>query len=280
MPPFANLLLGTARLVAAVFSAAALFASLGCGTEPAPPAWHECVKSSNWTGDGAAKRLMNLLSPYMTEEAFNNRYAWAKSRGVDHFNLFVCNHHDGEYAIRTDGYSIYGNSIDWAVDEHFCKVMLERINKIRDDGYGVIIWLVADDDGGWNTQLDRNWEQYCKDLKELGFFDHASIVVIGLETDEYWNASQAGNNMGILRKYYSGKTGIHCTAGKYDWGQCADIMFLQIDPKSSKKQIVSLITKAKKSLNKPVCMFELERAEHRRKALWALEAGAYAVGNW
>jgi len=239
--------------------------------------WDECKKSSNWTGKNAAKRMMNMLSPNMPDSVFNERLNFIKSRGCDHANVFVCNKGDGEYA----GYSIYGNSITWIINKNFCSVMEKRIKKLKDSGLGIVLWLAADDDGGWNKELAKHFAEYSKDIKSLGWFKYASAVVIGLECDEYWNANQVVANIAALRKEYSGKIGVHMTSGKWDWVKAADILFYQTNPGKSAAQIESETkTVVAKCGGKPVCFFEMERNENRDLCEAAFRGGAYSVGNW
>lgn len=238
--------------------------------------WDECKKSSNWTGKNAAKRMMNILSPNMPDSVFKERLNFIKSRGCDHANVFVCNKGDGEYA----GYSIYGNSITWIVNKNFCNAMEKRLKKLKDSGLGIILWLAADDDGGWNKELAKHFADYVKDIKSLGWFKYASAVVIGLECDEYWNANQVVANIAATRGAYSGKIGVHMTSGKWDWAKAADILFYQTNPGKSAAQIENETKSVIAKCGKPVCFFEMERNENRALCEAAFRGGAYSVGNW
>lgn len=240
--------------------------------------WTDCTKSSNWTGRNAAKRIMNILSPNMSDAAFNERFNWAKARGVDHFAVFLTNYKDGEYA----GYSPFGKNfnIDAGVDKVSVKVMEKRINKMIDNGFGFIPFLMADDSSAWAKSAASKWDKYCKAIKDLGWFDKSSMVVIGLEIEEYWNNPGTVNNLiKILRKYYKGKIGTHHVSNQYGLA-LGDVAFLQMNPGQSDSNITNFIKKAKSALGKPICMFELERNEDRHRSEVALKAGAFSVGNW
>ena len=258
------------------------FVATGCKFPPDDPTkkpkkWDECTKSSNWTGKNAAKRMMNILSPHMPDSVFDERVKFIKDRGCNYVNLFVSNKGDGEYG----GYSIYGNAITWLIDKNYTAKMTERIKKLYNDGFGIVLWLMADDDGGWNKQLATNFATYAKDIKSLGWFDYASTVVLGLELDEYWTATQVANGMVALRASYSGKTGVHMTSGKWDWVQVADILFYQTAPGKSASQITAETRKIVANCKgKPVCFFELSRTEDRDLSNAAFAGGAYSVGNW
>ena len=240
--------------------------------------WDECTKSSNWTGKNAAKRIMNILSPNMSDASFNERYNFAKGRGVNYFAVFLTNHKDGEYA----GYSPFGKSfnIDKGTDKASCEVMTKRINKMLDDDIAFVPFMMADDSNDWARTAASKWDKYCKALKDLGWLDKASMVVIGLEIEEYWkDAKTVSNLISILRKYYNGKIGTHHVSNSYGLA-LGDVAFLQMNPGQSDSAIKSYVNKAKSALKKPVCMFELERNEDRHRSQVALDAGAFSCGNW
>lgn len=245
------------------------------GLGPTIRKWDECTKSSNWTGRNAAKRIMNILSPNMSDAAFNERFNWAKGRGVDHFNVFITNQKDGECA----GYSIYGKNFAQSAgpDKNFCKIMEKRIDKMIDNDFGVVLWMTADDTS-WNKTM--NFEKLCKDVKDLGWFKKASAVVVGLECDEYWSASQVANYCKILKKYSGLKVGVHQTSNRSDFVKFGDLAYLQVPPGTAQSKIKSFVQNVKAATGKPVCMFEMERSEDRNRSKAALEAGAFSVGNW
>lgn len=241
-----------------------------------PKSWDKCTKSSNWTKD-AAWRMMNMLSPGMSDAKFEERLKFIKSRGCNYVNLFLCNKGDGECA----NYSIYGNSISWKVNNDFVNVMKKRINRLYKDGYGIVLWLTADDSKDWNSKLIENPERYCKDLKDQGLLDYASIVVVGLEVEEYWTYDQCKKMTNALRKVYSGKVAIHQQSGHKDRANLVDIFFYQTSTGKNASQIKSESKKICTALGgKPVCFFELSRKEDRKLSEAALSGGAFSVGNW
>lgn len=261
-----------------IFSLLAAFAicASSCTTTKAVK-WDKCTKSSNWTGKNASIRLMNILSPHMPDSSFNDRVGFIKSRECNCVHLILANKADGEYG----GYSIYGNSITWNIDKNYTDIMGKRIKKLRSDGFGIVLWLVTDDDGGWNKTLAGNFKKYVEDIKSLGWFDYASTVVLGIEMNEYWSVSQVQNCVNALRSVYSGKVGIHMTSGKWEWISFGDILFYQVNPGRSAAQIESdargVVSKCG---GKPVNFFELSRSEDRALSEAALRGGCYGVGNW
>lgn len=240
------------------------------------PSWDQCTLSSNWHGANASQRMMNILSPHMPDAVFDQRVNFIKSRGCNCVHLILCNKSDGEYG----GYSIYGNGISWTVNKAYTDVMTKRIKKLRKEGFGIVLWLTTDDSTAWNRTLAGNFPKYVSDIKSLGWFSHASTVVLGLEMDEYWSAAQAASAAQALKGVYKGKIGVHLTSGRYDWANIADILFYQTAPGKNASQIKSECTKVKKAVNKPVNFFELSRTEDRNLSKAAMEGGAYGVGNW
>ena len=240
--------------------------------------WDECTKSSNWEGSNAQHRMMNILSPRMPEAVYKERVKYIKSRGCNCVNLFLCNKGDGEYA----GYSICGNNFTPGnVDADYSKTMLKRVKELYNEGYGIVLWLAADDSSAWNKTMVANAQWYVNTIKDLGFFDYASTVVIGLEVNEYWTAGQCATMANCLRQVYSGKIGIHQTSDRIDYAGLADIMFYQTTPGKSPEAIAKMTKNVVDKLNgKPLCFFELSRQADRKACDAALGAGAFSVGNY
>ena len=240
--------------------------------------WDQCTLSSNWDGGNAEKRMMNILSPHMPDSVFKERMSFIKSRGANCVHVFVCNKGDGEYA----GYSICGNRFTpGSVDKNYANAMLKRLKEIRKSGYGIVLWLAADDSSTWNKTMSNNAKWYMQTLKSLGFFKYASMVVVGLEVDEYWSKATTAEMINQLRGCYSGKIGVHETSNKIDYADIADIMFYQTAPGKSPKEIATLTKSVVAKLGKkPMCFFELDRHANKKACEAALKAGAFAVGNY
>lgn len=243
--------------------------------------WDLCTKASCWDGTNASKRMMNMLSPKMSNSKFNEYLSWMKGRGCNTAHLFVCNHKDGEYA----GYSIYGSSFNLSIDNSSCNLMLSRINTILNSGLAVVLWLAADDDAGWNATManNDNAKKYINDLHSKGFLnpDLISTVVLGLEMNEYWNSSQVSAMKTALRTKWAGMVGTHCTSGNTQFQKYGDIVFYQVAPGTNVNTIISQCNAIRTSTGKPVNMFEMERGPDRNKCVAVLNSGAaFAVGNW
>lgn len=239
------------------------------------PSWSKCRKASCWFGSNASTRIMNILSPNFSDRQFKDRVKMAADRGVDTFHVFLTNKGDGEGAP----YSIYGADFHQArgVDKASAELMDRRIRHLRKQGYGVVLWLMADDSSAWSKTIDL--DLYCHDIADLGWFDLASTVVVGLEADEYWNAASVQAAVAAVRKRYKGKVGVHMTSGKTSFASLVDVFFYQTSPGKTASQIASETKKALKC-GKPVNFFELSRGPDRALAQAALDAGAYGVGNW
>lgn len=238
--------------------------------------WDECTKASCWNGSNAQQRMMNMLSPFMSTEKFNTYMTWMKSRGCNTAHVFVSNKADGEKA----GYCIYGRDWDWSVDPAFVKLMNDRIDILVKNGFGVVVWLFADDSSAWNSKAKTNFQQYLNDLNNQGLLKYASTIVVGLELDEYYNANDVSKLVSATRKVYPGKIGVHQTSYNYGYAKYGDIMFYQIKPGNSTSKIKSEVIKVRNATGKPVNMFEMERNPAQDKCNAAFSAGAYAVANW
>ena len=243
------------------------------------PSWDKATLSSNWNGSNAQQRMMNILSPSMSDAKFKERVAFMKSRGVNTAHVFTMNKGDGECA----GYSPFGNNFtSYAVDKAFADKMTKRIKELRKQKWAVVLWLAADDSGAWTKDVVSSaskCEKYVKAIKDLGWFDEASTVVAGLEMDEYWSANQAALMVSTIRKHYKGKVGTHHCSSKAPFAGLGDILFYQVEPGKS-VQAIKADTKKALTYGKPVNFFELQRNPNRTLCQAAMEAGAFAVGNW
>ena len=240
------------------------------------PAWDKCRKASCWSGSNAAIRLMNILSPHMDDGVFRSRVGWMKARGCDTAHLFVSNNKDGQYA----GYCPYGTAWTWKIDNKLCKLMRERMRYLRRNGFAVVVWLFADDDGGWNREAAKSFPGYLSDCKESGLLTLASQVVIGLELNEYYTYTQVGELAAATRAVYKGKIATHETSSRCAFAGMADVVYYQLNPGVSAAQVASATRAVKASTGKPVNMFEVSRSENRALADAALNSGACGVGNW
>lgn len=245
------------------------------------PVAAQCTKSTNWNSGNADDRYMNMLAPKMSTAKFNSYLSVIKSRGCNTCHLYVCNNNDtGANCREAKEYSIYGSNFDWSIDQSYCNTMLSRIDTIRSQGLHTVLWLAADDDGGWNSRIASNPTKYAKDLSDLGFFSRADTVCVGLETDEYWNLNQVTSVSNAVRQYYDGTIAVHQSTNRYNFHSAADVIFVQLAPGSSKSKIQSFVQEVITNTGKAVNMFELERIPDRQRSQWALDAGAYAIGNW
>lgn len=271
--------LGLSRAAAAGAAAAGAVAAAGCedAAVSRPPAWDKATKASCWF-ENAAHRTMNVLSPGMPDAVFAARLAEMRSRGVDTAHVILCNQADGEFA----GYSPWGAgrgpsaaTCDAATVSH----MVGRIRRLRSEGWAVVVWVVTDDSAAWCRALAASAGPCMQRLSEAGLFEDASIVVAGLEMDEYWSAAEAGAVVAALRRVYAGKIGTHHLSHRAPFASLGDILFYQVERGRSASQIAADVAAAKKA-GKPVCMFELDRNPNRALCEAALRAGAFAVGNW
>jgi hypothetical protein len=259
--------------IISILTIATLFCA-GCAISPKK--WDKCTKASCWNGNNAEQRMMNMLSPHMPDNIFDNYVNWQKKeRGCNTVHLILANRADGEYAR----YCIYGNEWDWSIDQNYSKVMQKRIEKLYKEGFGIVLWLITDDSAAYARELNKNPQQYINDIANLGLFKYTSTVVIGLEMDEYMSTIQVDNLYNALKTKYNGKIGVHHTGNKYTFANWGDILFVQIDPTTDQTKIRNTVNSAKK-YGKPINFFEFQRFPDRAGSQAALDAGAFGVGNW
>lgn len=242
-----------------------------------PPAWDACTLASCWAGHNAAERRMNMLSPAMPPTIFDAYLQKMLDAGCNTAHLFVANRADGEYG----GYSIYGPEWGWQINTAFCRLMLDRIEDLRAAGFGIVLWLMADDSGPYAAAAKSNFPRYVSDLRTQGFFRQASTVVVGLELDEYWSRNESAALAACVRQVYDGKIGTHQTSSKYDYASgIADILFYQVNPGMSPSGIEREARKVRAATGLPLNFFELSREPDRERCVAAMAGGAFGVGNW
>ena len=224
--------------------------------------------ASCWGGSNASKRMMNILSPRMSDKTFEERLKFMLDRGCTHAHVILANGGDGEAA----GYAA------WRGGD--CPKMLERMNAVRAAGLVPIPWIVTDDSASLLKELFANPAQRILDMDYAGFFAGAPLVVLGLEMDEGGSASQWKAVRDALRKHYSGPIGVHHTSGSsFPFASLGDVILGQLSPGCTTSQVKSQI-KAILKLGKRAVGFEYARGPSRALSVAALEAGAEGVGNW
>lgn len=234
------------------------------------PGWKACRLASCWDGANASRRMMNILSPHMAEGKFRQYVEWMENRGCDTAHVFLVNKGDGECA----GYNC-------ATVEGHARIARERIKYLRKRGFAVVPWIVADDSGDWARDLFAHPKERLKALADAGLFEEASYVVLGLEMDEYGNASQWAGVRAALKEVCKRKVGVHHTSGnRFQFAHLGDIILGQLDPGKATKQAIEAQVAAIRGMGKAAVGFEYARSPDRQRAQWALDAGAIGVGNW
>lgn len=229
--------------------------------------------ASCWDGANASRRLMNILSPKMAEATFEERVAWMAARGCNTAHVFLINKGDGE----ASGYNC-------ATDAAAAKVARSRMAALRERGFRVVPWIIADDSKAWAEDLFSHAGERVGALAAEGLFDGAGAVVLGLEMDE--EGSFPGGGKGwpkvreALREVWSGPVGVHhCSGNSFRYAALGDIVFGQLGEGASEKSIKAQIA-AIRAKGKTAFGFEYSRTADRKRAQWALDAGAAGVGNW
>lgn len=236
----------------------------------------KCRLASCWDGDNAEKRMMNMLSPSMSENNFDSYLSWMKGRGVDCAHLLLMNKADGENA----GYSVYGTGGTGEVRKDVVEVWGKRLQKIKKAGLSVGLWLVADDSNDWANAMLKNAAGYVADLKNAGILQYADLCVLGLEMDEYgssvgWNALAAAVRGAAPGLYIA----THHKPGKYTYAKLGEGVMGQTEKDASKATIAKMVEKIK-GMGKDCWAFELARHPDKTRCEQAFAKGAVGVGNW
>ncbi len=222
--------------------------------------------ASCWDGSNAAKRMMNILSPRMSDAKVGEYIAWMKARGCTAAHVILANGADGECA----GYAAWR-------DADRTK-MLKRMEQIRAAGLVPVPWVITDDSSALLKELFGNPEKLVGNMRD--FFAGAPFVVLGLEMDETGSEAQWKTVRAAVKNRFSGPLGVHHTSGNsFKYAELGDIVLGQLNPGCSeadvKKQIQAIRAKGKRAVG-----FEYARGANRKLAEAALAAGAEGVGNW
>ncbi len=225
--------------------------------------------ASCWHGANASERMMNILSPKMSDETFGKRLAWMKGKGCTVAHVILVNAADGE----AGGYAAWNDS-----DR---PKMLKRWEKIRDAGLILVPWIITDDSKAYRDQLFANADKLVGKMATF-LTAECPYVVLGLEMDEDKSvtADQWKKVRDAVRKRYKGPLGVHhCSGSSFKFAGLGDIILGQLDPGCTEAQVKAQI-KAIKAKGKRAVGFEYSRGPSRKLCLAALEAGAEGVGNW
>lgn len=237
--------------------------------------------SSCWSGKGAARRMMNMLSPKMPAATFRQYARWQLARGCNTAHVILCNQGDGEFA----GYSPFGPSGGLKLHSTSCRLMLDRMQELRGMGFGVVPWQDTDQSPMFTDRPTAEIQTMIRLCADAGFYRGAGMVVLGLEVNEYWkDPHQVAELIPVLRSAADPGTliSLHQTSDRLDYSPMSDVVLWQTNPGKSAAQIKRLVAAARKRVGygKPFVAFEIARTESRPLAKAALAAGAVGVGNW
>lgn len=222
--------------------------------------------ASCWHGANASERMMNVLSPKMSEAKFKARLDFMLGKGCTAAHVILANGGDGECA----GYAAWHDAD--------LPAMLNRAQRLRDAGLAVVPWIITDDSAVLLRELLKDPAKCVAKCKQ--FFTGAPYMVLGLEMDEGASAGQWAAVRDAVRKYYAGPIGVHHTSGNsFPMASLGDIILGQLNPGCTeaqvKAQIKAILAKKRRAVG-----FEYSRGPDRKLSLAALEAGAEGVGNW
>lgn len=225
--------------------------------------------ASCWHGSNASERMMNILSPRMSDETFGKRLAWMVGKGCTAAHLILVNAADGE----AGGYAAWNDS-----DREKMKQRWETVKKA---GLTPIPWIITDDSKAYRDQLFANADKLVGKMADF-LAAECPYVVLGLEMDEDKSvtAEQWKKVRDAVKKHYKGPLGVHhCSGNSFKFASLGEIVLGQLDPGCSESQVQAQI-KAILAKGKRAVGFEYERGPSRKLAVAALKAGAEGCGNW
>jgi len=234
------------------------------------PGWDKCTRASCWDGRDAERRMMNILSPYFSDEKFEEYVKWMEDRGCNTAHVFLANEGDGEGS----GY--------YATDA--TKLSQKRIKYLRVHGFAVVAWLMADDSPSYASAMFAHPREYVQDLKDKGLLEHVSFIVLGLEMNEK-SFRDGATHWPIVAQVVREllprmKIGVHHTSGHLDYAELGDIVCDQLSPGVATPARIRESVNRIRSMGKQAIGFEYDRHPNRERAEAALQAGAFSVGNW
>ncbi len=214
----------------------------------------------------AQRRMMNILSPRMSDKRAEEYVAWMKQRGCTAAHVILANGADGEAA----GYAAWRDS-----DR---PKMLDRMSLLRAAGLVPIPWIITDDSSSYLRELFKSPESLVR--KCADFLAGAPYAVLGLEMDEGGSSAEWSSLRKAVRQVFSGPLGVHHTSGNsFKFAPLGEIILGQLDygctEADVKKQISAIRAKGKRAIG-----FEYSGSPANKLAKAALAAGAEGVGNW
>lgn len=225
--------------------------------------------ASCWDGGNAQRRMMNIVSPRMSEERVVEYIAWMRARGCNTAHVILCNAGDGECA----GYD--------GRDAADAAIIRARIEALRNAGLYVVPWIMTDDSSAMDADILAHPSTAARSLIANGLLDGAGLVVLGLEMDEV--CSDAGKWRGLRDALtaagYAGEYATHHTSGHADFAALGAWICDQLSPSCTTSQIAASV-KALRARGLRVIGFEYARQANASKAKAALDAGAVGVGNY
>lgn len=249
--------------------------------------------------NNASLRMMNILSPAISRDAFKGFVNQMKNDGADMCYLYLINERDGGWTP----YSFYnGNQIGGSINEGVLNEMKARCEYIRDKDMGIILWLRPDDspnfvrvlEGGeepesapglrFSTASVASQEQYQRDaIKHFG--KYASGIVVGLELDEYYDAGTVNHYANQLQGLTKLPIGTHQKPDKSSFATLptVDHCYFQYGFGKSTSHVKAMTEAIRRAVGKPVIASEYHKSSNspQARALGdaAMAGGAYGTGN-
>ena len=248
----------------------------GCMTLPELENHNAC-----FLGAGASIRYMNILSPHLSRDAFKGYVAQQKDMGANFVYVFTINEHDGPWTP----YSPYsGNDIGGQIDEGVAGEYEWRMEHIRSEGLGIVIWLRADDSPTFNRTPQSKQEQYQRDMVAR-YDDYASAYCVGLELNEYMGSGAVEHYAAQLQTLTEKPVMTHQTSGRWDMAgnPSVDVAGVQYGFGKSAGYVENMTRNAVGQLGKPVYGVEYHKSSETEEARSlgdaVMRGGAKGTGN-
>jgi len=229
--------------------------------------------------DDADTRVMNILSPRLSNSRFEQILSRTKGNGDNAIYLFLINQGDGPYTPHT---FYKDDRIGGQIDSAKLSIYKQRLDAIKSLGYKVIFWIRADDSRTMMQESIQNYKKYHQDIVD-NFSSYADGYVIGLESNEYMDASTEKTLIADMKSRTNKTVGVHYgSSDSYNSrakNSGADIYYRQYGWVSCSKVVSVTATTISAVSPMKVVAAEYDKDSDSGCGAGALQAGAIGYGN-
>ncbi len=230
--------------------------------------------------DNAELHTMNMLSPLYPQSSFESTILRLKNKGDDTVYLYLINQGDGDFTPQ----SFYTNDqIGGQVNSSKVSAFKTRLEYINSQGMRIVFWVRADDSREMMAQSITNYQKYHQDVV-TNFDSYAAGYVIGLESNEYMNATVEQMLISDLQNRTTRMVGVHYTDIDTYISRArssgADIWYTQHGWGKTCMALSSEVTHViSQVLNMKIVAAEYDKSSVDRCGCQLLQAGAIGYGN-